>query len=386
MGDPGLWQAMVVRRGWLSTSIAALVLAAGCSSSPSASTTPGGPSLQYYPHPGLGPILADPNGRVLYVFTNDEPGTSKCYDACAANWPPYLVDKVASAPSDVDDELDLVERADGKKQLAYRDRPLYFWSKAERAGDATGDGISGVWFVVRQPPADATDPFRRGEHEVDAENVTYHGSTGYFAQPRGSESPTGVVLIHEWWGLNDNIREMALILASHGYRVLAVDLFEGKVAATPAEAQGQVAAMDQSEANATMQAAADYLRERGATEIISFGWCFGGGQSLQFALSGESLVATVIYYGRLVNDSEQLAPLRWPVLGIFGEKDPVVSVESVRGFEQAITNETSAHEFYIYPDVGHAFANPSNAWAPEEAADAWERTLIFLARHGLAVD
>lgn len=369
-------------------SVFALFLA-GCSApAPSPTTGDDAVTLQYFPHPGLGNILADPRGRVVYVFTNDEPGKSNCYDQCAANWPPYLLDEEPNGPSDVVDEFGLVTRTDGKTQLSYRDRPLYFWAKDVKGGDATGDGVGGIWFVVRQPPASDEHLNGRGGSEVDAQNVTYHASTtGYFAEPRGKDSPTGVVMVHEWWGLNDNMRGMAEILASHGYAVLAVDLFEGKVASTSQEAQAQVAGLDQGQATANMQAAADYLRAQGVEEVAVLGWCFGGGQALQLSMSGEELVATVIYYGFLETDQAKLEPIKWPVLGIFGESDQAISVPTVRAFEQALGNLTIENEIYIYPDVGHAFANPSGGgWAPEETKDAWERTLTFLAYHTKAVE
>jgi predicted lipoprotein with Yx(FWY)xxD motif len=205
--------------------------------------------LAYFDHPGLGQILTDPEGRTLYVFTNDDPGKSNCYDQCAANWPPYVVDEVPDAPSEIAGKLSLVTRTDGKKMLAYREMPLYYWAKDVKIGDATGDGVGAVWFVVRKPPANSELLNGRGEHEVESENVTYHTSTtGYHAWPKGMDSPTGVVMVHEWWGLNEHIREMAEILASQGYSVLAVDLFKGKVATTSQEAQAQVGGLNQDEA------------------------------------------------------------------------------------------------------------------------------------------
>jgi carboxymethylenebutenolidase len=131
-----------------------------------------------------------------------------------------------------------------------------------------------------------------------------------------------------------------------------------------------------------MQAAAAFLRTQGVEEVATLGWCFGGGQALQLSLSGELLVATVIYYGSLVTDSARLDAIEWPVLGIFGEADPVVTMESARAFERALRNLSVEQEIYIYPDVGHAFANPSgDGFARQETKDAWMRTIDFLAKH-----
>jgi carboxymethylenebutenolidase len=132
-----------------------------------------------------------------------------------------------------------------------------------------------------------------------------------------------------------------------------------------------------------MKAAADYLRnEEGATKIASLGWCFGGGQSLQLALSDEDLDATVIYYGSLVTDESKLSSIEQPILGIFGSKDTSIPVATVQQFDSALDNIGIENEIYIYEGVGHAFANPSGMnYAPEETKDAWDKTVSFLNRH-----
>src|ERR687889_161389 len=139
--------------------------------------------------------------------------------------------------------------------------------------------------------------------------------------------------------------------------------------------------------NTNMQSAVSYLSSLenvNASRIASLGWCFGGGQSLQLALNSEDrpLAATIIYYGNLVNDTQTLSKIKWPVLGIFGDQDQSIPVNSVKQFEQALNKIGVTNEIYIYPGVGHAFANPSNAnYAPKETADAWQKTLAFLDRH-----
>lgn len=373
--------------------LAILLVLAGCNApvddredASGTTTSAAANALKFTNHPKLGEILTDPNGKTLYVFTNDERGVSKCYGTCATNWPPYTSDETPTGPPEVASKLNLTTRTDGTKQVAYRGLPLYYWAKDKNASDATGDGVGGIWFVVRKPPANSQMLNGKGTYEVDAENVTYSGQTrGFYATARGLDdgaADTGVVMIHEWWGLNDNIREMAKILASHGYQVLAVDLFKGKVATTSQEAQAQVGALNQAEATQNMKDAVKYLRDRGANRIVSLGWCFGGGQSLQLALSGETLVATVIYYGFLDTNQQNLSKIKWPVQGIFGEKDQAIRVPTVRAFESALKNNSITNEIFIYPEVGHAFANPSgDAWAPEETKDAWARTLDFLKRN-----
>jgi carboxymethylenebutenolidase len=162
---------------------------------------------------------------------------------------------------------------------------------------------------------------------------------------------------------------------------LAVDLF-GAVATSADEARSQVSALDQAEATSKMRAAAAYLRAQGAQKVASLGWCFGGAQSLQLALSGEPLDATIIYYGTLVTQEERLRAIRAPLLGIFGAEDQSISTSSVEAFDNALTSLGVPHEIHIYPGVGHAFANPSGMnYAPDATADAWQKTLSFLGQH-----
>src|SRR5688572_24485221 len=128
---------------------------------------------------------------------------------------------------------------------------------------------------------------------VKTEEVAYFGETkGFYARPDDGNTYPGVVMIHEWWGLNDAIKTMARHLAGQGYAVLAVDLYDGKVGGTPDEARVLVSAFDPERGLENMRAAQAYLRTHGSTKIASLGWCFGGGQSLQMALA-EPLDATV---------------------------------------------------------------------------------------------
>jgi carboxymethylenebutenolidase len=230
----------------------------------------------------------------------------------------------------------------------------------------------------------------------------FDGSSGYlvYADTTNATSTSGqqqqqqqklpaVIMIHEWWGLNDNIKDMADELASEGYVVLAADLYNGEVATTPDKAMQLVGTVRENpeQAISNLQSAVQYLASLpnvNSSRIASLGWCFGGGQSLQLALNSEQnpLAATVIYYGNLVNDTNELSKINWPVLGIFGDQDQSIPVESVNAFEQALNETGITNEIYIYPGVGHAFANPSgDNYAPAETVDAWEKTLAFLKKY-----
>lgn len=227
----------------------------------------------------------------------------------------------------------------------------------------------------------------RDVSEVQTMALEYSpGSNGFLAAPSQNGTYPGIVMIHEWWGLNDNIKEMARQMASEGYVVLAVDLYNGEVATNSSQAGAMAGQVRNNPRTAieNLQDAVSYLRSHEsvrADSIGSLGWCFGGGWSLQLALNDE-LQATGIYYGSLVTDPDELSSIDWPVLGIFGGADSSIPVEQVREFEQALGENGIENEIYIYNDVGHAFANPSGAnYAAEATMDAWQKTLSFFDKH-----
>jgi carboxymethylenebutenolidase len=218
---------------------------------------------------------------------------------------------------------------------------------------------------------------------VIGKNVEYFpNAQGYFVRPEEPGNYPGIVMIHENRGLRPEIRDTAETLAKEGYMVLAVDLYGGTVLETQEEARA-FPGFDQETHIANMHAAADYLREHGAQKLASLGWCFGGRQSLELAMSGEELDATVVYYGGgMATTTDRLAPIAWPVLGIFGDEDRAIPVEMVEDFESSLNTLDIENEIYIYPGVGHAFANPSGTnYAPAETMDAWQKTLTFLSTH-----
>jgi carboxymethylenebutenolidase len=209
---------------------------------------------------------------------------------------------------------------------------------------------------------------------------------GYFAAPADMFEPApAVIMIHEWWGLNDNIRAMANRLAGEGYIVFAVDLFSGKIASSPQEARQLMLAVieDPESANQNIMSAYEFVSQTaGAPRIGSLGWCFGGGWSLNAALLlPDQLDASVIYYGQVTADEDKLQPVNTPILGLFGAEDRGIKIESVRAFGAALEHLRKDYEIHIYPGVGHAFANPTgNNYDAASAGDAWRRTLDFFER------
>jgi carboxymethylenebutenolidase len=232
---------------------------------------------------------------------------------------------------------------------------------------------------------------------TENKTVAYFGSntTGYLVYPSQNQSGEkaklpAVVMIHENRGLNDPVKESANLLAKNGYVVLAVDLFNGEVITNNQTRSGELTGVIRENpgiAIENMKAAVKYLRSLdnvNPTKMASLGWCFGGQQSLQLAINSKDdpLAGTIIYYGRLTNDTQAISNITWPVLGIFGGKDQSISVESVKQFQKALNDTGIPNEIYVYPNVGHAFANPSNDnYAPKETADAWKKTLDFLSRY-----
>lgn len=226
--------------------------------------------------------------------------------------------------------------------------------------------------------------------EVVTETVNYamvdgNKISGYLAKPNQAKSNLpGIIVIHEWWGLNDNIRMMTRRLAGEGYVALAVDLYNGKVAETSQNAGKYARSVEQEPALENLSQAYTYLKEKqGATKTGTIGWCFGGGWSLQTALAmPDKIDATVIYYGRLETDEEQLKKLTMPILGIFGSEDSGIPPSTVKKFEAALNEAGIQNEIHIYEGANHAFANPSGTRYKKDAAeDAWEKTTAFFAEY-----
>src|ERR671910_3049847 len=202
--------------------------------------------------------------------------------------------------------------------------------------------------------------------------IYYDNTTGYLVYPelanntQQQESMPAVIMIHEWWGLNEHIKNQADILAKEGYVVLAVDLYRGEVAADSNRAMELTSSVRNNSASAidNLKSAVNYVKSLqmvNGNRIASLGWCFGGDWSLQLALNSSEnpLAATIVYYGRPVTDTASLSSISWPILGIFGDQDQAIPVESVKQFASALNASGITNDIYLYEGVGHAFANPS---------------------------
>ena len=226
--------------------------------------------------------------------------------------------------------------------------------------------------------------------KIVTEEVVYHNNgkdvIGYFARPDDNQKHKGIILIHEWWGLNDNIRENARKFAKLGYVALAVDLYEGQSTTTREQAKKLATSVRKNMEDAFMnlKSAISYVKNHANVNpkrVASIGWCFGGGWSYQIAKNNLGAKASVIYYGHF-NPKDDLGKMRATILGNFGAEDLSIKVDTVHEFQAKLKTLSGDHEIYIYENAGHAFANEGGSRYNKEAADlAWKRTVAFLNKN-----
>ena len=199
---------------------------------------------------------------------------------------------------------------------------------------------------------------------------------GVLYTPPGKGPFPAIIVIHEWWGLNDWVKEQASKLSDQGYVALAIDLYRGKVATTPDEAHEIMRGVPEDRAKRDLHAAFEFLATQSNVKkdrIGAIGWCMGGGYSLDVALQEPTLAADVINYGHLATDPEALKKINAPILGLFGAQDRGIPPEDVHKFEQTLKQMGKKIDVKIYDDAGHAFENPNNksGYREADAADAW---------------
>lgn len=218
--------------------------------------------------------------------------------------------------------------------------------------------------------------------EVSITTAGGRSVSAFLGMPATTPAPA-VLLIHEWWGLNDQIKSVAADFAKQGYVALAVDLYGGKVAGSPDEARAAMQAVDAGAATDTLVSWIGFLRDHGDTtgKVGTVGWCFGGGWSLNASIA-TPVDATVIYYGRVNRSAADLAGLRSPVLGHFATRDGFINADMVGGFEKALAEAGKTDVEIHWYVADHAFANPSGGrYDEEDAALAWARTMAFFRQH-----
>jgi carboxymethylenebutenolidase len=207
--------------------------------------------------------------------------------------------------------------------------------------------------------------------------------SGFLATPEKPGHYPALVVVHEWWGLTDWVKDETQKLAEQGYVALAVDLYRGKVTSDPEEAHELMRGLPEDRALSDLKAGFNYLSTRKDVDrghIGSIGWCMGGGYSLQLAIHEPRLAACVVNYGALPTDPTDLQQITAPVLGNFGALDRGITPDDVNSFEKTMTGLNKRVDVKIYDGAGHGFENSTNATAyrPEAAADAWARSVAFL--------
>jgi carboxymethylenebutenolidase len=227
----------------------------------------------------------------------------------------------------------------------------------------------------------------RAEAAVKGKDITFKSGDekvkGYLAVPEGKGPFPGVVVIQEWWGLNDWVKEQARRLAGQGYVALAPDLYRGKVAKEPKVAMKLMSGLPKDRAVRDLKGAVNALAAMSNVDksrLGSIGWCMGGGFSLQLALADKRVKACVICYGRLVTDPRALKPLQATVLGIFGEEDSGIPPETVQKFEKALKKAGKKVAGIKEYKAGHGFMREgSPAYRARATKAAWAQIDKFLA-------
>ena len=210
-------------------------------------------------------------------------------------------------------------------------------------------------------------------------------ATGYLAIPENGKGP-GVVVIQEWWGLVDHIKDICDRFAAAGYVALAPDLYDGKTAKSPDEAGKLMMALRIDEAERELRCAIQFLLDHEAAvgdKVGIVGFCMGGALALYVATKNPQVGACVVFYGGHPKVKPDLPSLQAPVLGIYAERDRSVTPESVHELERELKELGKSVEVHIYPGADHAFFNDQRpeVYNANAAADAWRRTLEFFAKH-----
>jgi len=242
-----------------------------------------------------------------------------------------------------------------------------------------------LWLLVSSICLVTVTAFAADSHEVSYKSGDETVNAVMYT-PQGKGPFPALVVIHEFWGLNDWVKEQASKLADQGYVTLAIDLYRGKVATTPDEAHEIMRGVPEDRATRDLLAASSYLRSQKNVDpkrVGSIGWCMGGGYSLNLALNDPKLKVAVINYGHLATDEAAIKKINADILGIFGGQDRGISVADINKFEAQLKALGKTVEIHVFPDAGHGFENPNNkqGYRADDAAQAWKLTVDFLAKY-----
>jgi carboxymethylenebutenolidase len=218
----------------------------------------------------------------------------------------------------------------------------------------------------------------------DIEFPTSTGSApGYLAVPAGERGPA-VIVLQEWWGLDEHIRSLCDRLAAEGFYALAPDLYRGETTTQPSEAQQKMMAMSMEQVEKDMCGAADYLASQPGVEgpgVGAVGFCLGGGLAVWAAATCPNIAAAVTFYYVMPHGKPDFNGIHGPVLGHFGTADEFIPIEDANKLESELREAGVETTFHYYEGAGHAFVNDTNRLGTYDAAlaeEAWGRTVDFL--------
>ncbi len=248
---------------------------------------------------------------------------------------------------------------------------------------------AGVLQGTAAPTAAATIAPPPGGLEIDARMVTFQGNgeaPGYFARPTADGTYPGLVVIQEWWGLDDHIISVTQRFASQGFAALAPDLYRGHIAKEPNDAQHLVMTVQRALALQDIQGATDYLNQQSFVlhnKVGVIGFCFGGGLAMQMALQGKGVGAVASFYGSGVDPSPaDVQNAVAPVIGFYGDKDQGFPADKINTWAERFKAAGKIYEPHIYAGAAHAFFNDTrSSYAKEAAQDAWKRTLDWFHKY-----
>jgi carboxymethylenebutenolidase len=236
-----------------------------------------------------------------------------------------------------------------------------------------------AWPLLAQRHADGPAP-------TTVQLTTPEGTLeAYVAYPPGEGRVPTMIVVHEWWGLGEQIKDVARRMAHQGYLTIVPDLYHGKVATTPEEAHELVRGLEDTRVFDELDAAAAWLKAHPratAHRMGIMGFCVGGGLTLRYALRTPDLAAAVMYYGPPETDPAKLATLKAPLQGHFGAEDKGITTDRVDAFRAALKKSGKTADIYSYAGAGHAFMHDGNpSYQADAARIAWARTLAFLQRY-----
>ena len=206
---------------------------------------------------------------------------------------------------------------------------------------------------------------------------------GYLAVPDGEHGPA-VIVLQEWWGVDEHIRSLCDRLAAEGFYALAPDLYRGETTTQPSEAEQKMMALSMAEVEKDMCGAAEYLASQPGFEgpgVGAVGFCLGGGLAIWAAATCPNIAAAVTYYYVMPHGKPDFSGIDGPVLGHFGTEDEFVPVADANKLEAELKDANVDTTFYYYEGGGHAFFNDTNrlgTFDQELAQSSWERTVSFL--------